>query len=304
MAALDRSRARIGALSPNVRGMGFMLLSTLSFAAMMLCARKASETYPASEIAFFRAVFGMLFLAPLLIRSHLAVVRTRRLGLHVYRNVLHAFAVITWFVGIAAINLNDAMALQFTTPLFTMFLAALLLKEPVDLTRWLAALAAFLGVLVILRPGFAAVSVPALIVLGSSALFGYTNFLTKVMSRSESGYTVVFYMNLVHMPVALAFAVFVWITPAWADLPVLAGTGIAAWMAHVFMTKSFSLADANTVMPIDFVKLPFITLMAYAFFDQLPTVWSWAGGIIIFAATYAVVRKGARAAAAPARETA
>lgn len=300
MTALDRSRARLVALSPNLRGMGFMLLSTLSFATMILCARAASETYPAAEIAFFRAVFGMLFLVPVLLQSRFAVVRTRRLGLHVFRNVIHAFAVISWFLAIAAMNLSDAMALQFTTPLFTMLLAALILKETVDPGRWGAALVAFLGVLVILRPGLAVVSAPALIVLGSSALYGYTNFLTKVMSRTESGYTVVFYMNLVHMPVALSFAAFSWITPSWADLPVLAGTGIAAWMAHVFMTKSFSLADANTVMPIDFVKLPFITLMAYTFFDQLPTVWSWAGGIVIFAATYYVVRRGARAAA-PAR---
>ena len=272
-----------------------MAFGTLSFATMILLVRKSSATFSAFEIAFWRAAFGLVLLAPWLVRTRFQRLKTKHPMLHFHRNFIHLLGVVAWFYAVARINLSEAVALQFTVPLFTIALAIVFLKERVDPQRWAATAIGFSGVLIVLRPGVVEVSPAALLTIAAAALYAASNVLTKIIGRTDPSDTVVFYMHLVHLPFAFAGAVVVgWVTPGWADLPWLAGVAIAASAAHFFLAQAFREADASLVIPIDFLKLPWVTVLAYFIFAETPTVWAWLGGMVIFGATYDIVRREAR----------
>lgn len=290
-------KARFGALSANSRGFIWILLSSFAFVSMVLVVRHMSDDYNAGELAFWRALLGLLLLAPVLMRDGPTLYRTRQPGLHLFRNLLHFIGIAGWFFAISRINLSVGMALQFTIPLFTIVLAILFLREKVDPMRWVATAIGFAGVLIILRPGDEPVTIAALACIVSALGYAGANICTKVLMRECSGDTVVFYMNVIHLPLAVltAMAMGGISVPPIADLPWLIGLGGLATLAHWLLAKALGEADASLIIIIDFTKLPWVTLGAFLIFGEAPVIWAWIGGAVIFAATYYIVRRETRA---------
>lgn len=284
-------------LSSNLRGFIWITLSTFAFMSMVMIVRHISDRYNTGELAFWRALIGLTLLTPIFIRSGGALFRTEQFWFHLLRNVMHFVGVAGWFYAISQINLSTGMALQFTVPLFTILLAIAFLREKVDPARWLATIIGFVGVLVILRPGIEPVTLAAIAALVSALGYGAANIATKVLVRNCSSDTIVFYMNIMHLPMALCAA---WAmgginVPAAPDIPWLIGLAASATLAHWLLAKALGEADASLIIVVDFTKLPWITLGAFIFFGEAPEVWAWVGGVVIFASTVYIVRRAARA---------
>ena len=272
-----------------------MLLGTFSFAVMIVLVRKASHGFSAFEITFWRALFGIAFMAPWVLRVKFAGLRTTRPGLHLWRNTLHVIGIVMWYYAIAHINLSEGMALQFTVPLFTIAMAMVILKERVDAHRWAAAFAGFAGVLIILRPGVAELSSVAVIVVVSALFYGASNVCTKALAASDSPNIILFYMNLIHIPFAVAGVLATgWSIPGWVDLGWLIAMSAAATLAHYCLANALHQADASLVMPYDALKLPWVTLLAFLAFDEMPSLWGWIGGLVIFASVTYIARRETR----------
>src|SRR5262249_56615186 len=141
-------------LHPRARGCALMLLPTFMFAGMHTAIRYSTRQLPPVEVAFLRNVFGLVVIAPLLMRHGSSLFSTKRLDLHVVRAVLNVVSMLSFFVGLSMTPLARATALSFTAPLFTALLTALFLGEVFRWRRWTAIFAGFFGALVILRPGF------------------------------------------------------------------------------------------------------------------------------------------------------
>lgn len=269
-----------------------MLLGTFSFAVMIVLVRKASQTFTAFEITFWRALFGLIFMAPWIMRVRLAGLRSNRPGLQLWRNTLHVVGIVMWYYAIARINLTEGMALQFTVPLFTIALAMLILKERVDAQRWIATFVGFAGVLVILRPGLVDISLISVIVIVSAMFYAASNVTTKVLAGIDSPNVIVFYMNLIHIPLALiGVALTGWTIPGVVDLGWLIAVAGAATLAHYCLAHALREADASLVMPYDFLKLPWVTFLAFLAFGEIPSMWGWIGGLVIFASVTYIVRR-------------
>lgn len=276
-----------------------MVVGTFAFAVMIVLVRKTSVKFNAFEITFWRAAFGLVFMAPWLMRARFSGLRTSRGHIHLCRNLLHFVGIVLWYFAVARINLTEGMALQFTVPLFTIALAMLVLGERVDSRRWIATLVGFCGVLIILRPGAIPITIVPLAVLVASVFYAGSNILTKVLSRNDPADAIVFYMNLAHVPLALAGALVIgWTVPAGTDLIWLAGVALSATIAHYCLARAFREADASQVIAIDFLKLPWVTLLALMMFGEIPSVWGWLGGAVIFFSAYYIVRRDARLARA------
>jgi len=132
----------------------------------------------------------------------------------------------------------------------------------------------------------------------SALAYGAANIATKILVRNCSSDTVVFYMNVMHLPMALALA---WAlggisVPAVGDIPWLISLATSATLAHWLLAKALGEADASLIIIVDFTKLPWVTLGAFVFFSETPVVWAWVGGAVIFASTFYIVRRAARAA--------
>lgn len=295
---MNAVRTRFAALPGNTRGFVWAFLASIVFMTMVLIVRHMSARFNAGELAFWRAFFGLILLAPVFMRSGSALFRTRQLGLHLVRNLLHFIGIAAWFYAVGRINLSVGMSLQFTVPLFTILLAILLLHERVDPVRWLATGLGFAGVVIILRPGEAPIQPAAIACIVSAFGYAAANIATKVLMRSATSETIVFYMNLMHLPLALATA---WAMggvtiPGIGDMPWLVALGACATLAHWLLARALGEADASLVIVVDFTKLPLVTLGAFVAFGEAPVLWAWIGAAVIFSSTYYIVRREARAA--------
>lgn len=303
--AVAAIRTWFEALPPNARGLLWNLMSAFAFMSMIMLVRYMSKGYNTGELFFWRAAIGLVLFMPVVLRAGPTLFRTRRAGLHVFRNLMHFVGIACWFYAVAAMNLSMAMALQFTIPLFTIVLAILFLGEKVEPARWLATAIGFAGVLIILRPGMEPITLAAVMALVSAVGYAGSNVTTKALVREDAGDTVVFYMNLMHVPMALVLAEVLGglKLPPLADLPWLIAIGACGTAAHWLMARALSVADASLVVIIDFTKLPWVTLGALVIFGEAPVVWAWVGGAVIFFATFYIARREARAKAPAAKGT-
>ncbi len=284
---------------PSVlRGALLIVASTLGFAGMHACIRYASENggLHAFEIAFFRNLFGLLVLVPLFFRNGPAVFRTKRLKLHVFRGSIQVFAMLMFFSAVTMTPLATVSALSFTAPLFATIGAVLILKEKIRARRMTALAIGFIGMLIIVRPGMIEIDLGGLLVIGSSAIWAMAMLIIKDLGRTESSVTITTYMVVVMTPLTLIPALTVWVWPDWEMYLVFTLMGLLGSGAHVAMAQAFKEADATVVLPFDFTRLIWAGVLGFLLFGQMPEIWVWIGGAVIFASTTYIAYREAQVA--------
>ncbi len=177
----------------SLRAAALMLASTLSFGLMVVAIRLASAHLATVEIAFFRNLFGLLFLLPMLLRPGQPLPRTAQLPRYLLRTAIGLVSMLAGFWAIGHLPLSQAIALSYSTPLFVTLAAALWLGENVRLRRWMAVLCGFVGVLIILRPGAATFSAGTLVALLAAVMGALVAIQIKQLARVDAANTVVFY---------------------------------------------------------------------------------------------------------------
>lgn len=284
-------------------GAVFMLSAGLFFAIMMGIIRHvaASGVHP-FEIAFFRNLFGFAAMLPWILKVGLGGLKTQKYGLYTLRAITGTAAMVAWFWAISILPLTEATALSFTTPFFATLLAIPVLGEDVRIRRWAAIVVGFIGAMVILRPGVQSISAEALMVLFSAAMMAMSSMCIKILSRTEPVNAIVVYMTVYLTPMSLIPALFVWTWPSWVQLGWLFLLGLVATAAHICLTQAFRHADASAVMPFDFSRLVFASLIGYFVFDQITDLWTWAGAAIIVGAAIYIAHREAVAARERRRE--
>jgi drug/metabolite transporter (DMT)-like permease len=281
-------------LPPAARACALMVLGTFMFAGMHAAIRHSTQHLPAVEVAFFRNLFGLFVIAPLLVRYGLGLFHTKRLSLHVLRAFLNVFSMLAFFVGLSMTPLARATALSFTAPLFTALLSALFLGEVFRWRRWTAILAGFVGALVILRPGLQAFDTGSLLVLVSSLLWSMALIDIKVLGRTESTLTITAYVTVLMIPLSLAPAVYVWEMPGLDLWGWLIFIGVVGTLGQLVVTEAVKLADMTVLMPFDFLKLVWAAFLGIIFFAELPDFFTWVGGAIVFGSSFYIAWREAK----------
>jgi drug/metabolite transporter (DMT)-like permease len=271
-----------------------MVLTAISFSLMLIAIRDLSQKFETVEIVFFRAVFGVFMIVPVVMRAGLGRLKTRRLPMHCVRTGFAFAAMLTFYFGLATVPVADSMALTFLIPIFTTIAAALLLRERVDGPRWAAVVVGFLGALIIIRPGFVEITLPMMMVVLSSVFYAGAWTSVKFLTRTEPASVILFYMNVIMIPATLIPSLFVWVAPEWRDVPGLIVLGLAGWSAHFCQARSFAEADASVVMPFDYLRLPFGATFAWLWLGEATDPWTWLGATVIFASTYFIVWRESR----------
>ena len=272
--------------APIVRAAMWMSGAIFSFMAMAISGRELSVELTTFQILFFRSLVGVAILCVLLRKTGWGQLRTRVFGTHLIRNLVHYGGQYGWFYGIAMLPLAEVFAIEFTMPIWTAVFAAIILGERINKRRALAIAIGFVGVLVMLRPGFAAVSPVALVVLGAALAYGFAHTLTKRLSGTDTPLTILFYTAAMQLPLAFLPALINWRWPSAAAWPWVLGVGIAALSAHYCLTRAFMLEDATVVMPIDFLRLPLIAVVGLIFYGEPVQFWVIVGAVIVFAGSW------------------
>jgi drug/metabolite transporter (DMT)-like permease len=292
--------ARATAGGDALRGVLLMLVSTFFLAAMHASIRHVAAAIHPFEIAFFRSLFALVVVLPWFVRHGLAPLCTRRIGLHGLRAILNVCAMLSFFYALSIAPLSEVTALGFTAPIFATLLAALLLGEVVRLRRWTAIAIGFLGVLIILRPGFDAVGPGPLLTLFSSLVWACALLVIKTLSRTDSSVTIISYMALLMIPLTAVPAAFVWQSPDASQLLWLVLIGLLGGTGQFCMTEALRLADTAVVMPIDFCKLIWVAVLAYLAFGEVPDRFTWLGGTVVFASVLYITYRERRLTGRPA----
>jgi drug/metabolite transporter (DMT)-like permease len=284
------------------KGILLKLVSTVLFAVMSALIRYLGTRYPIGEVVFYRSAFAMV---PVMLvyawRGELAaVVRTERPLGQAGRGVISIAGMFLNFGALARLPLVESNAISFTSPLFSVALAALILKERVRIYRGSAVVIGFLGVLVVLSPHLSrdeltvamasATSVAGVIygIAGAAANAG-TVIQTRRLTQSETTSSIVFYFSLFCSLAGLVTLPFGWISPTGGEFAALIGIGLLGGTAHIFLTESYRYASASTVAPFDYTAMIWALILGYAMFGETPTPTIVVGSGIIAAAGLFVI---------------
>ncbi len=268
----------------NLQGILWMLVYAAIISGMHVCVRLMSEGMHPFEIAFFRNIFGLIAVVPWFVKMGFEPLKTGRIGLLTTRGALNTLCMLAFFTALGTTPLADVTALSFTAPIYATLFAIFWFREKIGIRRWVAIVIGFAGILIVLRPGFHTISLGHLLVLGSSLGWGMCLIIIKDLGRTESAVTITTYMSLIMAPLSFLPALYVWVTPTLEQLGWLLFLGTLGGAGQLAMTQSLRLADTHVVTPFDFSRLIFVSVLGYLLFDQVPDIFVWIGGAMIFAA--------------------
>ena len=263
----------------------WMVGALLSFSVMAVSIRELSRAgLSIFEILAIRSGVALFVLLTLLaVRKDLRVhALPRRMGLNLFRNTVHYVSQYSWALSLTMLPLATVFALEFTMPAWTAILAIWFLHERMTPSRLGVVILGLIGVLVILRPGIAGFNPAAILVL--LAAFGYaiTMITTKQLTKTETTFGIVFWMAVIQLPLSLIGSdptVFLRFEPRHI-LPAI-GVGVAGLTSHYCLSNAFRSGDATLVVPLDFMRIPLIAVVGWAFYGERLDVFVLLGAMII-----------------------
>ena len=278
--------------APIVKVAFWMVGTFVSLISIAVAGREASTEITIFQMLFWRGLVGLgIILLLLRFIGGWQRVRTQKLPIHAARNVVHLGAQYAWFYAVAFIPLAEVFALEFTTPIWTLILAALILGEKITVVRVAAVILGFVGVLIILRPGLSPVGIPQVSALLSALGFAFSTYvMTRRLMRTDTPLTMLFWMVLIQTPLALLAGLDAWIWPTGWTWGWIALVGVGSLTAHYCMARALSLADANVVVPMDFFRMPLAAIVGWLAYAEIVDIWVLVGAAIIFGGNYLNVR--------------
>lgn len=275
----------------NLAGALWMLAAVTTFTVMQILIKELTQHQgmPVPVVIFLRMVFGILAAMPWLIRQGPRALATEQLGLHFLRSFFGMASMACFAFGLANLLFADAVALSFSTPLWSILIAALVLGEPIRFRRWSATVVGFIGVLLIVRP--TGDVNPWMLVALLGAVSGCIVFVLLKKLAGESSVLGSFYSHLFAVAMLAPFAIWFWETPdAWQWL-LLFLTGAMSYLGQSFFARAFSLGEVGIVAPLEFARMPMAVLFGLLLFAELPEPPTILGIAVVACASVYIVRR-------------
>ena len=289
-----RFKERFDALSPNMRGALWLIAGSICFTGVGVLIKLLGRELDSVQIAFFRCLFGTLFVLPLIGRQKFAALRSKRHAGHFWRAALGTVSMVIGFYALTHLTLAAVTSISFTTPLFVIVVAVLFLGEKVRWRRWTATAVGFLGVLVMMRPGQGDLDPVLLVALFGAALTAVAVCLVKSLTGSESSRAMLVLFTLWSTAFLLGPAIYVWRDPSlWAWI-MAAAMGLLATIGQFFVIRAYTEGEATVISPFDYLRLPLSVAAGAWIFAEAPSWWTLAGALIIVASTLYIARREAQ----------
>ena len=288
-------------------GVLLKILAALCATLMLACVKGLNGAIPTGEVIFFRSFIALF---PLLIwlkvqGNVLENLKTRNLFGHFIRGFSGTGGMYFNYLALVYISLADATALSYAAPLFTVILAAMLLKERVRMSRWVAVVVGLSGILIMLSSSLnasgalfssqasnATTSLGVAFALIAALCSATSNVQIRFLNGIERPGAIVFYFSLMTTLIGLATALFGWTQPNALQLLLLVGCGLFGGLAQILVTLSLRYADASLLAPFDYTTLVWSMLIGYLFLHSLPGSTTLLGAsVVALAGIFAVWRE-------------
>ena len=265
----------------------WMIGAMFSFSLMAVSGRELATSLNTFEIMLFRSIIGFLIVLVIgYFARTLFEIKRGRLGLHLFRNLAHFSGQNLWFLAVASIPFSQLFALEFSTPVWVALLAPLFLGEVLTKQRALAVILGFAGVLIVARPDINQFDFAIIAAVACAICFAGSMMATKKLTSDQSITCILFWLTLMQLAMGLVATVFMGtITfPEGVNIIWIMIVGIGGLTAHFCITNALTLAPAIVVIPLDFMRLPLISVigfLAYGEAFELPILFG--AGVIFIA---------------------
>ncbi|WP_417249986.1 DMT family transporter [Celeribacter sp.] len=275
-------------------GFAWMIATTVFFIGVNALVKTVGDALPIFESAFLRFLFGLIFLIPAMKSLGRLTMTPRLWKMTALRAVLHGLGMTAWFYAMTRIPMAEVTAMNFLNPVYVTIGAVLIFGEKIRLPRIMALVVAFLGALVILRPGMRELDPGHFAMLVTAVLFAGSYLIAGRLSKEMPASAVVVLMSATVPFVLAPFALANWVTPTLTETILLVFTALFATAGHYCMTRAFSHAPQSVLQPVTFVQLVWSVLLGWALFDEPPDALVIVGGAMIIAAVSFIAWREAR----------
>ena len=265
----------------------WMIGAMFSFSLMAVSGRELATNLNTFEIMLFRSIIGFLIVLAIgYFAKTLAEIKRDRLGLHLFRNLAHFSGQNLWFLAVASIPFSQLFALEFSTPVWVALLAPLFLGEVLTKQRVLAVILGFAGVLIVARPDINQFDFAIVAAVACAICFAGSMMATKSLTSDQSITCILFWLTLMQLAMGLVATVFTGtITfPEGINIFWIVIVGIGGLTAHFCITNALALAPAIVVIPLDFMRLPLISVIGFLAYGEAFELPVLVGAGVIFIA--------------------
>lgn len=287
-------RARAQRVDPSLRALIWAVVAGMLFCCLNVLARAMAQQLESFQAQFMRYLCGILVMLPLVLRHGPAQFMPRRIGGQFTRGAVHAAGLCLWFYALPRIPLANMTAIGFTTPIFIMLGAALVLRERLHGDRWAAALLGFTGVLIVVMPNLSgAGGLNHLVMLASAPMFAVSLLITKAQTGYERPEVIVLWQAITVTIYSMPMAWWVWqpaTTLQWGSFVLM---GVIGNLAHYCLYRGYRVADISATQSVKFLDLVWSAALGWLVFGDLPSQYTMLGGAVIFAATAWIARREA-----------
>ena len=280
-------------LTQNQIGVLYMIASVTCFSIMDICV-KWLDYYPVGQVLFFRFFIGFIPIFFIIPRDKIFnFYKTSRPGLHAFRAISGALAIIALFYGLRELPLADVISLTFGGPIFVTIASIFFLSEKVGIKRWSAVFIGFFGMLLIVQPAFKEVNYYYITPIIFCIFFACVAISVRSLSKTEANYTIAFYFTLLCTLLGLGSVFFVdWVMPTKTDFLIFIIIGLSGSIANLLLTQSYRLAEASLVTPIKYLSLVFAIIFGFLIWSEVPKVLTLLGaGLVILSSLIIFVRE-------------
>jgi len=260
---------------------------------LAVAARQAGKLLHVFQIMELRSLLGIVLFVPMIAAAGgVRAMRTRHFGGHLLRNAVHYVAQFLWFLAITMIPIAEVVAIEFTGPVWVALLAVVALGERMTAARVAAVALGVVGVVIIVRPGLDHVDVGQVVALLAAIGFAGSIILVKSLTRTESVVSIIFWMLIIQSVIGAIPAAMLWQTPPMAVWPWLAVIAVCGTYSHFCMAHALRHADATTVVPLDFLRVPLTALAAWLVFSERFDIFTVIGAAVILGGNLLNLKRG------------
>ena len=270
-----------------------MVASVVCFSIMDICV-KWLDYYPVGQVLFLRFFIGFIPIFFIIPKDKiLSFYKTSRPGLHAFRAISGALAIIALFYGLRELPLADVVSLTFGGPIFVTIASIFFLSEKVGIKRWSAVFLGFIGMLLIIKPAFIDLNYYYISPIIFCIFFACVAISVRSLSKTEANYTIAFYFTFLCTIIGLCSIFFVeWIMPTKIDFLIFFVMGLCGSIANLLLTQSYRLAEASLVTPIKYLSLVFAIFFGFFIWSEVPKILTLIGaGLVILSSLIIFVRE-------------
>ncbi len=256
-------------------------------------AKWLGDYYAPIQLLFLRGLLALpvVFILVILHGGRRAL-RTRHFDVHMLRGAINVGSACCFYLSLTLLPLAQATAIAFSAPLFVTAMSVTLLGERVDARAWLAVLAGFVGVMIVVRPGMSGFQAGALLPLVTAIGYAVMMISARRIGREESMLTTMFYIALCQVLVSAVAQFWYWTPVQWEHAWGILGIALCSTAGLGLITQAFRVAPASIVAPFDYTGLIGATLLGWVFWGELPDRWAFVGAALIAASgIYIAIRR-------------